>query len=156
MPRKSYRAIPVLGLSDSVADLLFFERDGVQRLFSNFADGWPGVGLLLLRLVTGGAMLNVAIGGIGEGTPPASLVLSIVCIGTAIALLIGFFTPIAGALAAIVKLGIAISCFSSHSGDPWIYVALAMLALALAMIGPGAWSIDARRFGRKHIDLGDR
>jgi putative oxidoreductase len=47
--------------------------------------------------------------------------------------------------------------FSSQApGDPWIAVAQAVLAVALAMTGPGAWSIDARQFGRKHIDLSDR
>ena len=127
----------------------------MQRLFSNFADGWPGVGLLLLRLLTGVAMIHFGIDAMGEGTPWATVVLPIVCIGPGIALLIGLFTPIAGALAAVVKVGIAISRFSSHSGDPWLILALAILAAALAMIGPGAWSIDARRFGRKHINLRD-
>ncbi|MGA3240472.1 MAG: hypothetical protein ABSG03_29710 [Bryobacteraceae bacterium] len=54
-----------------------------------------------------------------------------------------------------MKLWIAFTRFSSHSGDPWIAVLQAALGAALAMIGPGAWSIDARLFGRKHIDLGD-
>jgi hypothetical protein len=51
---------------------------------------------------------------------------------------------------------IALSQLLSHSGDPWVSLAQAALAAALAMIGPGAWSIDARRFGRKHIDLSKR
>jgi hypothetical protein len=63
---------------------------------------------------------------------------------------------VAGALAVIIKVCIALYRFSSHSGDPWIALAQAILAAALAMIGPGAWSIDARRFGRKHIDLRER
>jgi uncharacterized membrane protein YphA (DoxX/SURF4 family) len=58
-------------------------------------------------------------------------------------------------LAAAAKVWIAISQFSSHSPDPWLTLAQAILAAALAMIGPGAWSIDARRFGRKHIHLSD-
>jgi uncharacterized membrane protein YphA (DoxX/SURF4 family) len=29
---------------------------------------------------------------------------------------------------------------------------LAILGLSLAMIGPGAWSVDARLFGRKQIN----
>jgi putative oxidoreductase len=66
------------------------------------------------------------------------------------------FTPLAGALAATAEACIAIAQFSSHSGDPWIVIAQAILAAALAMTGPGAWSIDARRFGRKHIELSDR
>jgi len=37
-------------------------------------------------------------------------------------------------------------------GDPWIPIMLAILGATAAMIGPGAWSIDARLFGRKHIE----
>jgi hypothetical protein len=60
---------------------------------------------------------------------------------------------VAGGLAAIVKLLIAFSRYFSHSGDPWILIIQAVLGGALAMVGPGAWSIDARLFGRKRIDI---
>jgi putative oxidoreductase len=125
----------------------------VQRLFSTFADGWPGVGLLLLRLLTGAALLRFGVSSIREGPPPLTVALQTVCIAAGIVLLAGIFTPLAGALAATAKMWIAISLFSSHSGDPWIAAAQAVLAAALAMTGPGAWSIDARRFGRKHIEF---
>ena len=127
----------------------------MQRLFSNFADGWPGVGLLLLRLLIGAAQLYFGIIGMHAGDPLLSFLLPIVCVSTGILLLIGLFTPVSGAVAAAVKTGLGISRFSSHSADPWIFLAVAILAAALAMIGPGAWSIDARRFGRKHIDLSE-
>jgi putative oxidoreductase len=77
-------------------------------------------------------------------------------IAAGIALLVGLFTPVAAVLAAFAETWIAIWRFSSHSGDPWMALTQAILAAVLAMIGPGAWSIDARRFGRKHIDLSDR
>ena len=83
------------------------------------------------------------------------ITLQILCLAAAMFLLLGLLTPFAGALAAIAKVWIAILRFSSHSGDHWIALAQAILAAALVMIGPGAWSIDARRFGRKHIDLPD-
>jgi len=128
----------------------------VQRLFSTFADSWPGVGLLLLRLLTGAVLIHFGIVNIRAGIPTLVIVLQIIGIGCGVVLLVGLFTPVAGALAAVVETLIAISRFSSHSGDPWIPIAQAILGAALAMIGPGAWSIDARRFGRKHIDLRDR
>jgi len=127
----------------------------MQRLFSNFAGGWPGVGLLLLRLLIGAAQLHFGIAGMHAGDPLVSFVVPIICVSTGILLLIGLFTPVAGAMAAVVKTGLGISRFSSHSADPWVFLAVAILAAALAMIGPGAWSIDARRFGRKHIDLSE-
>jgi len=91
----------------------------------------------------------------GEGPPPF-VTLQTVGIAGGIALCVGVFTPVAGVLAALAKAGIAIWRFSSHSGDPWMTLTQSILAAVLAMIGPGAWSIDARRFGRKHIDLSDR
>jgi uncharacterized membrane protein YphA (DoxX/SURF4 family) len=128
----------------------------VQRLFSTFADGWPGIGLLLLRLLTGSALVYFGIFSLHDGPPSLSVALQTVGIAAGIVLLAGIFTPVAGTLAALVKLSIAIWRFSSHMGDPWIALAQAVLAASLAMIGPGVWSIDARRFGRKHIDLSDR
>jgi len=74
-------------------------------------------------------------------------------IGAGILLLIGLWTPVAGTLAAIIKVSIAFSRFFSHSGDPWIAIIQAVLGAALAMLGPGAWSIDALLFGRKRIDI---
>jgi putative oxidoreductase len=127
----------------------------VQRLFSTFADGWPGAGLLLLRLLTGAALIDFGISRIGEGPGLWTVVLQMIRISAAILLLMGVFTPLAGLLAAAAQVWIAISLFSSHSGDARATLALAILAIALAMIGPGAWSIDARRFGRKHIDLSE-
>jgi putative oxidoreductase len=128
----------------------------LQRLFSTFACGWPGVGLLLLRLLTAAALIHFGIVSLLEAPPLAAAVLDIIGAVLGILLLIGLWTPVAGTLTAAVKMGIAISRFISHSGDPWIPTILAALGAALAMIGPGAWSIDARLFGRKHITFPER
>jgi putative oxidoreductase len=123
----------------------------VQRLFSSFADGWPGAGLLLLRLVTGGGLIY---GGIGSGLSPfdtAQVVPPILAAVSGAMLVAGLFTPFAGIVAAAAEIWIA----SSHPGYRWLQIGLAGLTLSLAMIGPGAWSIDARLFGRKQIDLSE-
>jgi len=86
----------------------------------------------------------------------AIVVPQIIGIGAGILLLIGLWTPVAGVLAAIVNVWIAFSRYFSHSGDPWIPISLAVLGASLAMVGPGAWSIDARLFGRKHINIPNR
>jgi uncharacterized membrane protein YphA (DoxX/SURF4 family) len=125
----------------------------VQRLFSTFADGWPGVGLLLLRLLTGVALIHFGTANLREAPPLTTGVLQIIGVGAGILLLVGLWTPVAGGLAAIVKVLIAFSRYSSHSVDPWIPIIQAVLGAALAMVGPGAWSIDARLFGRKRIDI---
>ena len=128
----------------------------MQRLFSTFADGWPGIGLLLLRLLTAAALIYFGIAGVPASPPLATLVLQIIGIGAGILLLVGLWTPLVGTLASIAKVSIALSRLFSHSGDPWIPIVQAVLAAALAMIGPGAWSIDSRLFGRKHIDFRER
>src|SRR5260370_42544106 len=67
-------------------------------------------------------------------------------------LLIGFFTPMAGMLVVIVELWTALS----RADNLRTCIVLAVVGAALAMLGPGIWSIDARLFGRKRIDIGDR
>jgi uncharacterized membrane protein YphA (DoxX/SURF4 family) len=62
-------------------------------------------------------------------------------------ILAGFWTPVAGALIAVVEVWIILA----GGSDLWRSLIIAVLAGTLAMIGPGAWSVDARLFGRKHI-----
>jgi putative oxidoreductase len=116
----------------------------LQRLFTTFADGWPGFGLLIQRLLTGIALLN---GGLalfnGTATPLGALHIAGAVFGLFI--LAGFLTPIAGALVAVIEIWIAFA----GGTNAWMPVTLAMLGATLSMIGPGAWSIDARLFGRK-------
>lgn len=125
----------------------------MQRLFSTFADGWPGVGLLLLRLLAGAALVYFGIANLREAPPVTTVALQSIGIGSGMLLLIGLWTPVAGMLAAVVKVWIACSRFVSHAGDPWIALMQAVLGAALAMLGPGAWSIDARLFGRRRIQV---
>ena len=81
------------------------------------------------------------------------VVLQSIGVGAGLLLLVGLWTPAAGGLAAIVKVWIAFSRYFSHSGDLWIPIIQVVLSTVLAMVGPGAWSIDARLFGRKRIDM---
>ncbi len=126
----------------------------MQRLFSSFADGWPGAGLLLLRLVIGGGLLYDGIGLARSAFDTAQMVPPILVAAFGAAafgamLVVGLFTPVAGIMAAAAEVWIAFS----HPGNRWPQIGLAGLCLSLVMIGPGAWSIDARLFGRKQIDL---
>ena len=125
----------------------------MQRLFSTFADGWPGAGLLLLRLSAGLTIIHSGIVYTEHGSLPVISAMEIVALAASPVLIVGFLTPVAGAVAATAKMWIGISEISSHMGDPCNALVQATLAAALAMIGPGAWSIDAHRFGRKRIDL---
>jgi len=123
----------------------------VQRLFSSFADGWPGAGLLLLRLLAGSGLLYDGIVSARSAFDTAQMLTPIVSLAFGAMLVVGLFTPYAGIMAATVEVWIAFS----HPGYPWPQIGLAVLCLSLIMIGPGAWSIDARLFGRKQIDLSE-
>ncbi len=123
----------------------------MQRLFSSFADGLPGAGLLLLRLLAGMGLLDGGIMSARSSLNPAQMVPPILAAVFGAMLIIGLFTPFAGIMAAAVEVWIALS----HSGHGWPQIGLAGLCLGLVMIGPGAWSIDARLFGRKQIDLSE-
>jgi uncharacterized membrane protein YphA (DoxX/SURF4 family) len=76
-----------------------------------------------------------------------------ILVGTA--LLIGFMTPIAGASASLGNLAIGVSWFLGLGGDGRQRVVAAIylvaLSVAITLLGPGAFSLDARLFGRREI-----
>jgi putative oxidoreductase len=129
----------------------------LQRLFSTFPDGWPGLGLLLLRL---GAAITVIYCGVSgpSGVLEQSFdaVLRLVAVGAGLLLLLGLWTPIAGTVVAIDELWSAFSQRFPLPAYHWLYILLAVLGTSVAMLGPGAWSIDARLFGRKRFEINGR
>lgn len=121
----------------------------MQRLFSTFARGWPGAGLLAQRLVTAGLLFHSAIAHTFPATSASSMVLQVMAAAAGLLLLLGLWTPLAGMIVAVAELALLIA----HQPDPRLCVLLAALGASLAMIGPGAWSIDARLFGRKEVRI---
>jgi putative oxidoreductase len=124
----------------------------VRRLFSTFATGLPGLGLLIMRLVAGGVLVYRGVGGlIGVlSIGPTPVLVAKIALGSL--LIAGLWTPVAGVLVAALEIGI----FVLQSEDPWLHLLLATLGISLALLGPGVWSVDARRFGWKRINIGDR
>jgi uncharacterized membrane protein YphA (DoxX/SURF4 family) len=70
-------------------------------------------------------------------------------------LLIGFLTPIAGASASLGNLAIAVSWFQTsgeNTHDKTVAALfLVVMSIAITLLGPGAFSLDARLFGRREI-----
>jgi putative oxidoreductase len=124
----------------------------LRRLFSTFAHGWPGAALLLLRLVTGIALIDRGATGLWSWPPVHLAVPCVVEIAAGILLIAGWWTPVAGTLVTAVEVWKVFS----QSGDPWIYILLGTVGAALALLGPGAWSVDARLFGWKRLDIRSR
>ena len=123
----------------------------LQRLFSTFPNGWPGTGLLLQRVVIATVLLCSGFGHLREPSQSALSIPHLIGVGAGILLLLGLWTPVCGTLIAVVEVWVAYS--SARAGIP---IMLATLGATLAMIGPGAWSIDARLFGRKHFEISER
>jgi putative oxidoreductase len=118
----------------------------VQRLFSTFANGLPGLGLLLQRILIAAVLVS---GAASHGQVASHLTAfdpPMIDAIMGILLLIGLWTPAVGTAVAVRGLWIVFS-----GGDAWMPLVVALLGATLAMIGPGAWSIDARLFGRKQI-----
>src|SRR5689334_1348816 len=87
--------------------LLPYRRDTfLQRLFSNFACGWPGRGLLLERLLAGAALLHCGITYFRTEPQVAAVAPHIIGAAAGILLLVGLWTPVAGCLVAIAELWI--------------------------------------------------
>ena len=119
----------------------------LQRLFSTFANGLPGLGLMLQRLMTAAILVYGAVAHLNATSQITSLGPQLIDAGMGILLLVGLWTPVVGAMVAGRELWIM---FSSGA-EPSMPLVLATLGVTLAMIGPGAWSIDARLFGRRQI-----
>jgi len=121
----------------------------VRRLFSTFARGLPGVGLLLIRIAAGISLMFDGFERFQTGEPAASVMLRILTIADGALLMAGLWTPIAGSLV----IGLAIWQIVLRHENPNPGILLAAMGAALALVGPGALSIDAWLFGWKRIDI---
>ena len=124
----------------------------MRRLYSTFAGGWPGTGLLLLRVV-GGSLLVVRASAMLWNDPPiTNTITSAFLAGCGLLLIPGLWTPIAGALVALLETWQTMTL----TGDHRTSLLLGTIGGALAMLGPGLWSVDARLFGWKRVQAPPR
>lgn len=108
----------------------------VQKLFTTFPAGAPGTALLLLRCALAVALILVV---------QAPLALDIVA---GILISLGLLTP----LIAPTTTLLALVCVWLHlNSNPALCLLLAVHASALSMLGPGAYSLDSRLFGRRLV-----
>jgi len=105
-----------------------------------------------MRLVVGISLITNAIEKFQTGQSMELATLNLLAVGDGVLFVAGLWTPVAGAMVAFLELWKALS----QPVDPWTHILLGTLGAALAMIGPGAWSVDAGLFGWKRIDIPTR
>ena len=131
----------------------------MQRTFSSFPSGWAGAALLVLRLIVGASATLEAGLIIARNHAPAHLAM-IAAASMAIAglaLIIGFLTPIAsgcicliGAVAMMISIQPAALLLFDSRMAAFEFV---VMSAVLAILGPGAISVDARLFGRREVPI---
>ena len=116
--------------------------------FSTLADRSPSFGLLLLRVVTVGVLVFgcVHLHHLSQLVTVAPILFAA---AAGLLLLLGLWTVMAGVMVILLELFLAVS----HNCDLSVTVLVAALGLTLALLGPGAWSVDAQRFGWKRIEI---
>ena len=124
----------------------------MRRLYSTFAGGWPGIGLLLMRLVVGSALIVRAGCRLSANSPNNVTVTSALLMGAGFLFIAGLWTPIVGTGIAMTEVWKMLA----FPGDKWVWLLLATACAALAMLGPGLWSIDARLFGWRRVEAPPR
>ncbi len=106
-----------------------------------------------MRLVIGSALVVRANIRLWSDAPPINVIVpSLLLMGMGILLIIGLWTPIAGALVALIELWKLLTL----PGDRSVWLLLGSVGAALAMLGPGMWSVDARLYGWKRLEATPR
>ena len=130
----------------------------LRKLFSTFPSEWPGVGLLLLRVLVGCSLI---VHGIGYVRGPNDTLLArgvaVLAFTGGAFLLAGLMTPLVAVLVAAGGIAIAFSWLPLPGEvlfDSYLAIInLVVLSIAIALLGPGAFSLDARMFGRREITI---
>jgi hypothetical protein len=121
--------------------------DAVQRLFSKFPTGTAGVALLLLRA---SAATSLLVDGTAHWTLVTSFFSTSLFLLPATLLCIGLLTPYNFLAVIIIELGVFL--LSSGQNDFHLLFSIVNCAV-VGLIGPGAYSVDARIFGRRLLIL---
>jgi uncharacterized membrane protein YphA (DoxX/SURF4 family) len=138
-----------------------FQKRGYKllRSFVRFPGGAPAAGLLLLRVAIGfaaGMQGWAYLSGGGELTSRTALGALLILAGAALA--IGLFTGAASATVGGAAICAGLSWLPAPSpnlfGAALPDVLIFVVAVALGLLGPGAWSVDARMFGFRQIVIG--
>jgi len=105
-----------------------------------------------MRVVVGSALLVRATSRLWSDPLTNVTIATVLSMGAGILLIAGLWTPIAGTSVALIEIWKMLML----PGDRSVWLLLGTAGAALAMLGPGLWSIDARLFGWKRIEAPPR
>lgn len=105
-----------------------------------------------MRLVVGSVLVVRASCRLFSDPPTIVTIPAVLLIGAGILLMVGLWTPIVGTSIALIEIWKMFTL----TGDKWVWLLLGTACAALAMLGPGLWSIDARLFGWRRIEAPPR
>jgi hypothetical protein len=100
-----------------------------------------------MRVAAAAALIGHVVMALG-GALTAAAAVQLIPGATAVLLILGLWTPVIGVLAALQAGWIALA-----GNDPPYWLLVMAVTIALALLGPGAWSLDARLFGWKRVDF---
>lgn len=120
----------------------------MRQLYSAFPDGWPAAGLVLLRLILGGSLIANATSSL-HAAELSQLFPAAIDILTGVLVIVGLWTPIVGIIACLSQLALVLTI----DGIGELPLLRASVGLSLALLGPGGWSVDARLFGRRRVEI---
>ena len=140
---------------DKAAKTAAYEA-GLPTLYTRFPNRAPGIGLLLLRVATGVTLIAHASFIVQmQNLPILTIAMSLLALLGGLALLAGFLTPIVSMVSLVIIAGTGLSWFPAFNGGiiagNHLSLDVAVMAAAVALLGPGAFSVDAQMFGRRKI-----
>jgi uncharacterized membrane protein YphA (DoxX/SURF4 family) len=133
------------------------DKTRLSTMFSSFPDEWPEAGLLLLRAAAGAGFVAQGAAYFGGKQAAGAFTFAVAAFMVVIGalLLVGSLSRWAAVVAAITSL---LSVFPWFPGPrvglfetPITTMLAALIATALVCLGPGAFSVDARLFGRREV-----